>query len=48
MDYIISLRPKRVIFNPGTVNPAFMGRLQKLGIEPVNSCMLVMLKEGEF
>jgi predicted CoA-binding protein len=47
-DYIISLQPKRVIFNPGTVNPEFMGRLQREGIEPVNGCMLVMLNEGEF
>ena len=48
MDYIISLKPKRVIFNPGTVNPHFMGRLKNEGIEPVSECMLVMLKEGEF
>jgi len=47
-DYIISLRPKRVIFNPGTVNPEFMGRLKNEGIEPVNGCMLVMLSEDEF
>jgi predicted CoA-binding protein len=47
-DYILSLKPKRVIFNPGTVNPEFMGRLQREGIEPVNACMLVMLNEGEF
>ncbi len=47
-DYIISLKPKRVIFNPGTVNPEFMGRLKKEGIEPVSACMLVMLSEGEF
>lgn len=48
LDYILSLNPKRVIFNPGTVNPSFMGKLQKEGIEPVSACMLVMLKEGEF
>jgi predicted CoA-binding protein len=48
MDYILSLNPKRVIFNPGTVNPSFMGQLQKEGIEPVSACMLVMLKEGEY
>ena len=48
MDYILSLKPERVIFNPGTVNPGFMGKLKKEGIEPVSECMLVMLKEGEF
>ncbi len=47
-DYIISLKPKRVIFNPGTVNPEFMGRLQREGIEPVNACMLVLLNDGEY
>lgn len=48
LDYILSLNPERVIFNPGTVNPSLMGQLQKEGIEPVSGCMLVMLKEGEF
>ena len=48
MDYIISLKPERVIFNPGTLNPGFMGKLKQAGIEPVSECMLVMLKEGEF
>ena len=47
-DYIISLKPKRVIFNPGTVNPEFMGRLNREGIEPVAECMLVLLNDGEY
>jgi predicted CoA-binding protein len=47
-DYIISLKPKRVIFNPGTVNPEFMGRLHREGIEPVAECMLVLLNEGDY
>ncbi len=47
-DYIISLNPKRVIFNPGTVNPEFMGKLNSKGIEPVSACMLVMLSDGGF
>jgi uncharacterized protein len=47
-DYIISLKPERVIFNPGTVNPEFMGRLKREGIEPVAECMLVLLNEGEY
>lgn len=48
IDYIFSLNPERVIFNPGTVNPSLMGQLKKEGIEPVSECMLVMLKEGKF
>lgn len=47
-DYIISLNPKRVIFNPGTVNPEFMGRLSREGIEPLAECMLVLLNEEEY
>lgn len=47
-DYIFSLKPQRVIFNPGTVNPEFMRRLKKEGIEPVGECMLVMLSEGTY
>lgn len=47
-DYIISLKPKRVIFNPGTVNPEFMARLHREGIEPVSECMLVLLNDKEY
>ncbi|MGW8314205.1 MAG: CoA-binding protein [Bacteroidales bacterium] len=47
-DYIFSLNPQRVIFNPGTVNPEFMRRLKKEGIEPLGQCMLVMLNEGTY
>ena len=47
-DYIISLKPERVIFNPGTVNPQFMARLKREGIEPLAECMLVLLNEGDY
>jgi predicted CoA-binding protein len=47
-DYIFSLNPKRVIFNPGTVNPEFMGKLKNKGIEPISECMLVMLSDEEY
>jgi len=48
-DYIISLKPKRVIFNPGTINPEFMDMLRNgKHIEPVSECMLVLLNEGEY
>jgi predicted CoA-binding protein len=47
-DYIFSLKPKRVIFNPGTVNPEFMGRLKQAGIEPLAECMLVLLSEADY
>jgi len=47
-DYILSLHPRRVIFNPGTVNPEFMARLHREGIEPVDDCMLVLVNEGRY
>ena len=43
LDYIISLKPKRVIFNPGTENPDFYKTLQKHDIEFLEACTLVML-----
>lgn len=42
-DYILSLQPKRIIFNPGTENPELMELAEKHGIEAVEACTLVML-----
>ncbi|MDA3823826.1 MAG: CoA-binding protein [Bacteroidales bacterium] len=47
-DYILSLNPQRIIFNPGTINEAFMEELTEKGIEVVEGCTLVMLDSGEF
>ena len=47
-DYILSLHPKRVIFNPGTTNYKFADTLRKKGIEVVTDCMLAMLSCGRF
>ena len=47
-DYIFSLTPRRVIFNPGTLNPPFKAMLEKKGIEAVEECLLVMLNAGRF
>ena len=47
-DYIISLKPTRVIFNPGTENPEFESLLRKNNIEPVEACTLVMLSIGNY
>lgn len=43
IDYLIGLRPRRIIFNPGTENPTFQRRAVDAGIEPVVGCTLVML-----
>lgn len=42
-DYIVNLRPRRVLFPPGTENPDFEARLTKEKIEHEQSCPLVML-----
>lgn len=47
-DYIESLNPRRVIFNPGTENPEFEQRLQAKGIEATEACTLVLLATGQF
>lgn len=47
-DYIISLNPKRVIFNPGTENPEFKSILIDKNIIPIEGCTLVMLSIGQY
>ncbi len=42
-DYIISLKPKRVIFNPGAENKEFMELLLKKNIHAEEACTLVLL-----
>lgn len=47
-DYILSLKPKRVIFNPGTENPELYKMLQQNGIEYEVACTLVLLSTRQF
>ena len=47
-DYILSLNPRRVIFNPGTENPEFYDLLKKNNIEFENACTLVMLSSRQY
>ncbi len=47
-DYIISLKPKRVIFNPGTENPEFYEMLRKNNIETEVACTLVLLGTNQY
>ena len=47
-DYILSLRPKRIIFNPGTENPELEDLAEANAIEPVHGCTLVMLSTGQY
>ena len=47
-DYFLGLKPKRVIFNPGTENPELYKLLNENGIEYEEACTLVMLSTNEF
>lgn len=47
-DYILSLQPRRVIFNPGTENRQLFTLLEKKGIEAINACTLVMLATDQY
>jgi len=47
-DYILGLKPKRIIFNPGTENPTLMRLAREQGIEPEAACTLVLLSTGQY
>jgi predicted CoA-binding protein len=48
IDNILKLKPRRVIFNPGSENPELAAKLEKAGIEVVQACTLVMLRTEQF
>ncbi|MGY8910412.1 CoA-binding protein [Polaribacter vadi] len=47
-DYIISLQPRRVIFNPGTENMEFIKLLKNNQIESEIACTLVLLSTNQY
>ena len=47
-DYILSLKPKRIIFNPGTENWELIKIAKEQGIETEIACTLVMLSVGNY
>jgi uncharacterized protein len=47
-DYIMGLKPRRIIFNPGTENDELIEMAEKNAIEPIMGCTLVMLSTGEY
>jgi predicted CoA-binding protein len=48
MDKIVTLKPGRVIFNPGTEKAELQHRLDEAGIPWLAACTLVMLQTGQF
>lgn len=47
-EYIIALKPQRVIFNPGTENPEFFKKLKDANIAFESSCTLVLLSTNQY
>ena len=47
-DYIFSLNPKRIIFNPGAENPELEKMAKAKGIEVTEACTLVLLSIGDY
>jgi len=47
-DYILSLKPKRIIFNPGTENDELEEMASRAGIKSLEACTLVMLGTGQY
>ena len=47
-DYILSLHPKRIIFNPGTENPELYDLAKNNGIQTMEACTLVLLSTGQY
>ena len=47
-DYIVSLKPKRIIFNPGAENDELSNLAIKNGITPMEACTLVLLSTNQY
>jgi predicted CoA-binding protein len=47
-DYILSLHPRRIIFNPGTENGELEGLAEQQGIDTKEACTLVLLSTGQY
>jgi uncharacterized protein len=47
-DYILSLKPKRIIFNPGAENEELANLATKHNIKAIEACTLVLLSTGQY
>lgn len=47
-EYLLSLNPNRIIFNPGAENRHFAYKARAQGAETLDACTLVMLSVGEY
>ena len=47
-NFLLELKPKRVIFNPGTENNELAEKLENNGVEAIEACTLVLLSTGQY
>ncbi len=47
-DYILSLHPNRIIFNPGAENQELFDIAKSNSIKPLEACTLVLLSTSQF
>jgi len=47
-DYMLSLHPQRIIFNPGAENPEFYKICRERDIKVIEDCTLILLNSGTF
>lgn len=47
-EYILSLHPKRIIFNPGAENDVLASMAARAGIETIEACTLVLLSTKQY
>lgn len=47
-ELLKKLKPRRVIFNPGSENVELMAQLEDIGIEVIEACTLVMLSTKQY
>jgi len=47
-EYIISLKPKRILFNPGTENEELEQIAKNNNIETEQACTLVLLRTNQY
>lgn len=47
-DYILTIHPRRIIFNPGAENRELKQMAEDAGIETLEACSLVLLSTGNY
>lgn len=47
-DSLLRMKPRRVIFNPGSECPQLADDLERAGIKAIEACTLVLLQTGQF